>query len=205
MADLSQIRHALGEYLTRPIVRTLSNTGVTPNMLTTGGFLLSLGAAAIIALGHLFAGGLLVLFAGAFDMLDGALARAKGQSTALGALLDSTLDRLSAAALLFGVLFFCTQKAYQPEILLVYVALAGSLLTSYVMARSEGLGLKCEVGLFTRAERVIVLALGLIFNQVVIALSIVAVFAFVTVGQRLLYLWQKNKKKAQHAPQKEEK
>ena len=163
-------------------------------MLTGLGFFLSLGAAAVIALGHLFLGGFLVLVSGVFDLFDGALARAKGQTTKLGAILDSTTDRLSEAALLFGLLILYTGQQSNTEIMLIYVAFVGSVLVSYVRARAEGLGLDCSVGLFTRAERIIVLALGLLLNQVLIALWIVVVLTFVTVAQRLFHIWQQTKK-----------
>jgi len=136
--------------------------------------------------------------------LDGALARHRNQTTRFGAVLDSTLDRLAEAVVLLGILVLLLLTEEQPillakewSILLVGVALLGSLLVSYVKARAEALGLECQVGLFTRAERVIVLALGLLLNQIayalVIALAIIAIFSFITVGQRLLYVWQQTK------------
>ena len=83
------------------------------------------------------------------------------------------------------------------HILLVGVALPGSLLVSYIRAKAEAIGLKCQVGLFTRTERVVVLALGLLLNQIdnalIIALAIIVVFSFFTIGQRLLYVWQQTK------------
>ena len=77
--------------------------------------------------------------------------------------------------------------------MLIVCALIGSFLVSYIRARAEGLGLECKVGLFTRAERVIVLAIGLILNQVSIALWILVVFVYITVAQRLLYLGKQEK------------
>jgi CDP-diacylglycerol--glycerol-3-phosphate 3-phosphatidyltransferase len=165
--------------------------------------LLAVGAAALIITGHLFAAGFVVLFAGFFDMLDGALARHTNQTTRFGAVLDSILDRLSEAVLLLGilVLFLLVEElsvlftllAKEWSILLVCLALSGSLLVSYIRARAEALGLECQVGLFTRTERVIVLALGLWLNQVVIALAIIVVFSFFTIGQRLIYVWQQTR------------
>lgn len=195
MVSLPELRHHLAQRLTRNVISLLSRTGITPNLLTVLGFLGSLLAAMVIAQGRLFLGGLLVLFSGAFDLLDGALARAKGQTSAFGALLDSTLDRASEAAVLFGLLFFSIEKASRTESLLIFVALVGSFLISYVRARAEGLGLKCEVGLFTRAERIVVLALGLLLNQVLIALWIIAIATLLTVAQRLLFLRQEMTKR----------
>jgi len=190
---LSQIRGAAAYQFTQPVIQLLAKTRLTPNMLTITGFVVSLGAAAAIGIGHLITGGCLVLFSGVFDLLDGALARVKKQTTPFGALLDSTLDRLSEAALLFGLLLFCIWHNLTPEVILIYVTLVGSVMVSYIKARAEGLGMECQVGVFTRAERVIILALGLLLNQVFIALCILALLTYVTLTQRLLYIWQKTR------------
>jgi CDP-diacylglycerol--glycerol-3-phosphate 3-phosphatidyltransferase len=195
---LSQIRGNTAYQFTQPVTQLLVKTRLTPNMLTLTGFVVSLGAAAAIAMGHLLLGGFLVLFSGVFDLLDGALARAKRQNTLFGALLDSTLDRLSEAALLFGLLLWGIGQNLTSEVILIvifiYVSFVGSVLVSYIKARAEGLGLACQVGVFTRAERVIVLALGLLLNQVLIALGILTVLTYITAAQRLLYVWQGTRK-----------
>lgn len=196
MIDLSEVRHVAEQYITAPVVRVLSRTGLTPNMLTVMGFLVSVAAGAVIAKEYLLLGGGLVLFSGVFDMLDGSLARAKGQSTKFGALLDSTLDRLAEAVVLLGLLimFSWHPSTWEPwEPMLIYITFVGSVSVSYVRARAEGLGMKCEVGIFTRAERVAVLALGLILGHwieeaLLIALCILAVFAWVTVLQRIIHI-----------------
>ena len=195
MAKLSGVRRTVGNYLTQPAVRFLARISITPSIITWFGFLLAVGAAVLIVTGHLFAAGFVVLFAGFFDMLDGALARYTNQTTCFGAVLDSTLDRLSEAVLLIGILLYVLYVGNQSSVavLLVFLALFGSLLVSYIRARAEALDLECQVGLFTRAERVIVLALGLLLNQVVIALAIIVVFSFFTFGQRLIYVWQQTR------------
>jgi len=200
---LSQVRNTLAYYFTEPVVRLLATAPISPNALTWFGFLLTIGAAALIITGHLLAAGLMVLIASFFDILDGTLARRTNRVTRFGGILDSTLDRLSEAVLLLGILalFLLTERqsvlptllSKEWAILLVGAALLGSLLVSYIRARAEAAGLECQVGLFTRAERVIVLVLGLLLNQLVIALAIIAVFSFVTIGQRLVYLWQKTR------------
>ncbi len=177
------------------MVRVLVRTPVTPGTITWLGFILALGAAALVITGHLFAAGFVVLLAGFFDILDGALARRIERATSFGAVLDSTLDRLSEAVLLLAILALYAAEQSLAGILLVGVALIGSLLVSYIRARAEAVGLECQVGLFTRAERVIVLALGLLLSQIdygflAIALAIIVVFSFFTVGQRLVYVWQ---------------
>ena len=193
MAKLTEIRKALAYRFTEPVVRLLSKTPITPSAITWFGFLLTIGAAALIITGHFLVAGLVVLIAGFFDILDGALARRTNQATRFGAVLDSTLDRLSEAVLLLGILVFYAREQSITGILLVGAALIGSPLVSYIRARAEALGLECQMGLFTRAERVVVLVLGLLLNQVVIALAIIAVFSFITAGQRLIYVWQRTK------------
>jgi len=198
MAKLSEVRKTLAYYLTEPVVRLLSKTPITPSVITGFGFLLTVGAVILIVTGQLLAAGFVVLIAGFFDMLDGALARHANRATRFGAILDSTLDRLSEAVLLIGILVLYAGEQSIAGILLVGFTLVGSLLVSYIRARAEALGLECQEGLFTRTERVVVLALGLLLNQIdnalIIALAIIVVFSFFTAGQRLLYVWKQTKK-----------
>ena len=203
MIKLPRFRKTMGYRITEPVVQLLATMPISPNTLTWLGFLLTVGAAALVATGHLLAAGLLVLFAGFFDMLDGALARRTNRTTRFGGVLDSTLDRLSEAALLLGILVLFllageestlfTLLAQKWSILLVGVALLVSPLVSYIRVRAEAMSLECQVGLFTRTERVIVLVLGLLINQIVIALAIIVAFSFVTVVQRLICVWQQTK------------
>ena len=194
MIDLAETRHKLAERFTTPAARILSKTGVTPNMLTVMGFLVSIAAAVLIAKEYFLAGGLVILLAGAFDLLDGPLARATGKTTRFGAFLDSTLDRLSEAAVIAGILAyyaFFEKGTWEP--LLAYGCFVGSVMVSYLRARAEGLGIKCEVGIFTRAERVVVMSIGLIVGQwidlaIPVMLGIITALAFFTVIQRLIHV-----------------
>jgi CDP-diacylglycerol--glycerol-3-phosphate 3-phosphatidyltransferase len=192
--NLIDIRRNLAYRITDPIVGILSKSGITPNALTLINLALNIVAAYIIATGHFLPGGVLVLVSGLFDLLDGALARFTKQTTKFGAILDSTVDRISEAAILCGLLiWYAPQENTSLELLLIFVVLIGSFLVSYIRARAEGLGWQCQVGLFTRAERVIVLAIGLLINQIFIALCVLVVFVFITVVQRLVYLWKQGK------------
>ncbi len=197
MTKLAKARKVTSHYLTQPAVKLLARTPITPNILTWLGFWITVGAAALVITGNLFAAGLVVLVAGFFDMLDGALARTTNRVTRFGSLLDSTLDRLSEAVLLLSLLVIYTREQQVAESLLVGIALLGSLLVSYIRARIEALGIECRVGLFTRPERVIILALGLLLSQfdyvLVIALAIITFFSFFTAGQRLLYAWRQTR------------
>ena len=171
-----------------PIGRGISRLGISPNMLTVAGCLLNFGVGAILALGYTQIGGVLVLVVGAFDMLDGALARATGRSTRFGAFLDSTLDRYSEVAVFFGILVAASLRGDTVVVGLTYAAAVGSLMVSYARARAEGLQLTCDVGLLQRPERIIVLGLGLIVGLVTPALVILAVLTNVTAIQRILHV-----------------
>jgi CDP-diacylglycerol--glycerol-3-phosphate 3-phosphatidyltransferase len=194
MTKLSRARKVTSEYLTQPAVRLLARTPVTPNTITWLGFWLTVAATVLIINRNLFIAGFVVLVAGFFDMLDGALARTTNRVTRFGGVLDSTLDRLSEAILLLGILVIYTQGQQVAESLLVGIALLGSLMVSYTRAKIESLGIECRVGFFTRPERVIILALGLLLSQfdyaLIIALAIITIFSFFTVGQRLFYAWR---------------
>ena len=193
--NLINIRRNLAYRITNPIVGILSKSGITPNALTLINLALNIVAAYVIAINHLVLGGVLVLVSGLFDLLDGALARFTKQTTKFGAILDSTVDRISEAAILCGLLILYLGRGGKLEIVLIFAVLIGSFLVSYVRARAEGLGWQCQVGLFTRAERVIVLAIGLLINQIFIALCVLVAFVFITVVQRLVYLWKQGKTK----------
>ena len=198
MANFQDLRKKAQQAIAGPVVPVLNKLGITPNVLTTIGVLINLAAAVVIGFGHVFWGGIIFLLAGLFDLLDGALARYLGKTTRFGALYDSTSDRLTEGALFLSFIFI-TGESLWPfnviwQLVLIFLAMLGSFLTSYIRARAEGLNIDCTVGLFTRVERVIILALGLLLNQVFIALAIVVVLSFVTVGQRFVHvLRQANK------------
>jgi len=191
-------RHRLAERFTTPAAKVLSKTGVTPNTLTVMGFLVSVASGVLIATEYFLVGGLVVLFAGAFDLLDGPVARITGRTTKFGGFLDSALDRLSEAAVLAGILAYYAFNEGTWESLLAFGCFVGSVMVSYLRARAEGLGVKCEVGIFTRVERVVFMSAGLMFGQwfdlaIPIMLGIVTALAFVTVMQRLIHVQRTEK------------
>ncbi|MBM2824997.1 MAG: CDP-alcohol-phosphatidyltransferase [Dehalococcoidales bacterium] len=195
MTRLPELRKNLAYHLSQPVVRLLAMTPITPNALSWFGFVVTIGAAILIVSGHIFAAGFVVLLAGFFDILDGALARSTERITTFGGILDSTLDRLAEAVLLLGILAKYAAEPSVTGVLLVGLALVGSLLVSYIRARAEAANLECQEGLFTRAERVVVLALGLLLNQLLLVLAIIALLSFITAGQRLVHAWQQTKNK----------
>lgn len=187
------IRRKLGSKITGPIVPLLARVGLTPNMITLLGLLIIIVAAVMVGMRYLLIGGILVLVAGLCDILDGALARYKGRTTKFGAVLDSTLDRVSEASILIALIYFYAVEGKPVYVCLGAADILFSLLISYIKARAEALQLDCEVGWFTRTERVIVMALGLIFNLMWVALIILAVFGVITVVQRLVHVYKRAK------------
>jgi len=197
MSDLEKIRRSLANSFTPPLTRLLSRTPLTPDALTWLGFLLNVGAALLVVFGHFLAAGAVVLVAGLFDMLDGALARLTDRVSRFGGILDSTLDRLSEAAVLLALLTVSLQEGRVLYGVLIGVVLLGSLMVSYIRARMEGMGIECKAGFFTRPERVVILALGLMLNQfdfaLLSALGIIALFSWITVVERLVYAWRQTR------------
>jgi len=187
--------------LAEPAGRLVGKTRVHPNTLTIFGFLLNFGVAWLLSQGYFLYGGVLILAAGIFDLLDGAVARVMGKVTKFGALLDSTLDRYSEAVILFGLLWYYTrQQCISEEAILIFSTVIGSLLVSYVRARAEGLKLDAEVGIFRRTLRITTLSLGLLLSPLNpeltlrVTLWVLAVGTNFTAVHRLVYVWSKARK-----------
>ncbi|MHB1132315.1 MAG: CDP-alcohol phosphatidyltransferase family protein [Chloroflexota bacterium] len=180
-----RVRHGV-----RPLAASLARAGITPNALTIAGLLLSILVGIVLALGYEVAGGLLFLFAGLFDTLDGAVARLTGKVTVFGSFLDSTLDRYSEAFVFGGLLITYSSRGLLTEVVLVYAVIIGSLMVSYARARAEGLGLDCEVGWLQRPERIALLGLGLVFGVALPVLWLLAIFTNFTVAQRMVHVYR---------------
>ncbi len=177
-------------FITHPIARVLEKWGLHPNTITLVGFGACVAVAFVLARGHLALGGALLLLASSLDGLDGTLARLTGAKSRFGAFLDSTLDRLSEGALLFGLLVALTARGATLEIYLIYLILFSSIMVSYTRARAEGVGYPCEVGLFSRLPRVLLLGIGLIIGWIRPMLIIMAVLTWLTVLQRILHVYR---------------
>jgi CDP-diacylglycerol--glycerol-3-phosphate 3-phosphatidyltransferase len=169
----------------------LSRIGMTANMATLIGFLLNAGVAAVIATGHPRIGGVLLLLASAFDMVDGAIARSTGSTSKFGGFFDSTLDRYSEIVVYVGLLIWLnTGSDDHLGSLLILIAASGALMISYARARAEAIGYSASVGLVARPERVILLAACLIINQPLWALWILAILTHVTAVWRIVHVWR---------------
>jgi len=172
-------------------VTVLRLQAVSPNVLTVVGLGITLGAAVLIALDILLPAGIVLLVAGSFDLLDGAVARVTGKVHRYGAFLDSTADRYGEGATYLGLLYlFLVREHHQLQPFLIAAALAGSFLVSYVRARAQSLGFTCDSGWFARPERVVLTAVGLVTGQLTIVLWILAILTNVTAGQRVLTVWR---------------
>jgi CDP-diacylglycerol--glycerol-3-phosphate 3-phosphatidyltransferase len=167
---------------------------LTPNQVTVAGLVLTVLAASLIAFGHLRWAGLVLVFAGTCDILDGALARSTKAGYPYGAFLDSTLDRYSEGAIYVGLAAYFESAGgslHRWLLLATMAALGGSFLVSYVRARAQSLGFTCESGIFARPERVVATVVGLIFGGVWLA-AVVFLLAFLTnltALQRIREVW----------------
>jgi CDP-diacylglycerol--glycerol-3-phosphate 3-phosphatidyltransferase len=173
-----------------PVAGLVSRTGISPNGITVIGFLLMVGVGLILSQGYLRLAGILLIVAALFDGLDGALARMQDRVTAFGAFFDSTMDRYAEAAVFLGILVHFLRQGASTEVILTYIAIIGSLMVSYTRARGEGLGVSIRGGLLSRLERIAILVLFLLLNQLTIALWILAPLTNLTALQRIWLTWQ---------------
>lgn len=177
-------------FVLTPLARAIGRSGIHPNTMSVLGLFLNAGVGVAFATGRIVSGGLLLLIVGPIDALDGAVARLLGKQSRFGAFLDSTLDRISDAVLILGLVvhFMLQQAALETALLLI--SLVAAMMVSYIRARAEALGFACKVGLLTRMERVgliIVLATLGLPTLMAWALAVLSVF---TVGQRLLHVYR---------------
>ena len=185
-------RAMISSYVERPVAGALAKMGVSPNMVTYAGLVGAGISAWLIGEGILWAGGIAMLVAGVLDLFDGALARSTGQDSPFGALLDSVIDRVSEIVVLLGLLLHYARSDSLEGTVLVYLAAGGSVMVSYLRARSEGLGIDCKVGVMTRPERVAALGFGLIVGHwlpvaLLVVLGVIAALTILTTAQRLIH------------------
>jgi CDP-diacylglycerol--glycerol-3-phosphate 3-phosphatidyltransferase len=178
----------------RPVGRSLAHSHIRPDLITVLGVVIQAAGSVEILKGHLMIASIAIFFSGIADILDGAVAKARGLTSTFGALLDSTTDRLSDALFFIPVAWL---YAVTPDKLsrdepwvgaLALVALVAAFLVSYIKARAEALGYECNVGIAERAERWILMVLGLFFDVLPLATAILAAVSLVTVFQRLLHV-----------------
>ena len=186
------------------MVRALARAGIQPNILTTIGVCINIGCGVLFGFGEFFWAGIVLIIANLFDMLDGNVARLTGNVTRFGSFLDSTLDRLSDMVAFFGIMMFYAGNSRQHSLLNVFLAgvgLMSSVMVSYATARSEGLGVKANVGFLQRPERVVLLIIGALStwnwdstsffaNRMPQVLWVLAIGSVWTLVHRMYFIWK---------------
>ena len=211
-----KLRDALQQFIYKvidPLIHGMIKIGITPNMVTTIGFLGNLAGACILIYTGIhpdrepyrligWAGGV-ILVSSLFDMMDGQVARIGNMTSTFGAMYDSVLDRYSELVTLGGICFCLMGHGYLIGAVVTFAALIGSLMVSYVRARAEGLGLECKIGFMQRPERVVLTSLALLVCGItatcanklafdvmlilIIPMAFIAVFANITALARIEY------------------
>jgi CDP-diacylglycerol--glycerol-3-phosphate 3-phosphatidyltransferase len=179
-----------------PVIAAVARTGISPNALTVGGFLLNIIAGVLIAIGQPFWGGVVMTVIGMpLDAIDGGVARKLGKQSKFGAFFDSTLDRFAEGALLAGLGYYFAVRGDSLSVAVTFVALIGSFMVSYTRARAEGLGLECKVGLFSRFGRFLLLVAGLLLSpffpqSLVVMVWLMAGLTLYTAVERMLHVYR---------------
>ncbi len=171
----------------KPLARVLHRIGVTATQISVLGVVLNGLAAFLVIGGRLEIAALVFLVGSGMDLLDGVLARTSGTASRFGAFLDSTLDRISEGVVLAAIAYRFSELGLPVDAALVVLALLGSVLVSYTRARAEGLGLKCTVGIVTRPERVVLVALGMLTGLLQEAIYLIILLTAWTVAQRVMH------------------
>jgi CDP-diacylglycerol--glycerol-3-phosphate 3-phosphatidyltransferase len=188
----NKIGHRLDPALNAIYRRIAGNRG-DPNLLTLLGFLATIGASALIVSDLWVTAGFAIILSGVLDLFDGAVARNLDKVTPFGGFLDSVLDRYSDSFILLALIIFYLRKGNGQLVILTSFASIGTTLISYARARAEAARIECTVGLMERAERIILLSAGFLFNIMEPILWILAIFTHVTVLQRIYYVWKKSR------------
>ena len=178
-----------------PLSRILARARIHPHILTLSGFALALVAANFFRIDRFFWAGIFIILAGTCDVLDGRLARDTGKGSIYGALFDSTIDRYSEIILFLGLAWYYYGPS-KATVMIILLAVAGSMMVSYTRARAEGLGLECKVGIMQRQHRITLLAAGAILAAIpgtkhvtmLVSIWIIAILANVTAVQRVVYI-----------------
>ena len=179
------------EKAVKPVGAALRRTGMTPDHLTIAGIVIAVGAAFAIGGGYLRLGLLLVILAALPDLLDGALAKASGASSQRGAFFDSVIDRVTDAVLFAGVAWYLASHDSAHMSMLPFGVMAVSSLISYQRAKAESLGLNAKGGLMERAERIVLLCFGLLFDELLVpVLWVMLVLTAVTAVTRFVKVWR---------------
>lgn len=177
----------------RLIVRGLALSKINPNVLTFLGLLINIAAAAFLATGNFKVAGMIIIFAGLFDMVDGRVARATNQVTRFGGFFDSVLDRYSDLALLVGLLVYYGTINRPSYVVLTAIVMTASVMISYTRTRAENIIPTCKVGFLERPERIVLLIIGALFDRMAPVLWVIAVLGNLTVIHRMYFTYHESK------------
>jgi CDP-diacylglycerol---glycerol-3-phosphate 3-phosphatidyltransferase len=190
-----------------PVARGLLRLGISPDAVTLVGTVgVLIGALGFGSRGQFVVGALIVLGFALVDMVDGAMARARGYSTRFGALLDSTMDRLADGAVFGSVVYWYATKDEPASVAAALICLVASQVVSYVKARAQSLGISCDVGIVERAERLVLVGLGALATGFGVgwalpaALWLLAVLSLITVAQRVLHVRREDRRQREDTP-----
>ena len=186
----NKIGHRLDPYL-HPVLKLFSGEHGNPNFFTFMGFVVTLAASFLVIKGFWFFAGLAIILSGLFDLFDGVVARKLGKVTALGSFLDSVLDRYSDLLFLLALLIYYLRKGDPDLVILTSMVSIGTVLIPYIRAKAESLHVPCNIGLMERAERIILLSIGTLFQWMGPVLWILVILTHFTVLQRIYYVWKK--------------
>jgi len=188
-----------------PLIERIVRIQVHPNHFTILGLIISLVSAFFYAKHNIRLGGLFILLSGICDIIDGKVARKTGQSSKFGAILDSSLDRYAELFMFLGTAIYFVQMDHPITSIVVFLALGGSMMVSYVRARAEGLGFDCKVGIMQRPERIVFIGLSSLIHPYLLELVIwmIAILSNFTAIQRMNHvrvLEQQSKKSSENPP-----
>jgi CDP-diacylglycerol--glycerol-3-phosphate 3-phosphatidyltransferase len=186
----NRIGHRLDPYLYQ-LLKKLLGERVNPNLITLMGLFSTLLASFLILKEFFTWAGLLIILSGIFDLIDGMVARKLNKVTAFGGFLDSVLDRYSDLLLLLSLLIYYLNKGNPTLVILTSFASIGTALIPYIRARAEAANIPCNIGLMERAERIILLAAGSLFDWMDLMIWVLAILTHFTVLQRIYHVWKK--------------
>jgi CDP-diacylglycerol--glycerol-3-phosphate 3-phosphatidyltransferase len=186
----NKIGHRLDPYINSVLKATLGNRG-NPNLFTLMGLGATLLACFLIIRGFWFWAGSAIVLSGLFDLFDGVVARTLGKVTPIGGFLDSVVDRYSDLFLLMALLVHYLRKGDSTMVILTFFVSMGTALIPYARARAEAAQIKCSAGLMERAERIILLAVGVLFQWIDPVLWVLAILTHFTVLERIYHVWKK--------------
>ena len=186
----NKIGHQLDPFLYKVLSKVFGERG-NPNSFTFMGFLATLIASIFILKEFWVVAGLMIILSGLFDLFDGVVARKLGKVTAFGGFLDSVLDRYSDLFLLLAFIIHYLRKGTPGLVILTFFVSIGTVLIPYIRARAEAIQIPCNIGLMERAERIILLSVGTLFQWMEPILWILAILTHFTVLHRIYYVWKK--------------